>query len=175
MKNRDLVFIDTETTGLNLQNELLQIAVIRVKSDDFSILDEWSVKIKPRHIENADPEALKVNGYNEEEWRNAVDIEQALDMFNEKTKDAVPVGHNLPFDLFFLKKELNKYDRDATFFYHGLDTVSLAWQELKNVQEVERFSLNELARYFKIGQPNAHDALADAKTTYQLFLKLDEQ
>ena len=68
VNERDLCFFDTETTGFELDKELLEIGAVRVKANTFEKLSEIDIKIKPQHIENATPEALQVVGYDEKEW-----------------------------------------------------------------------------------------------------------
>ena len=68
VNERDLCFFDTETTGFELDKELLEIGAVRVKANTFEKLSEIDIKIKPQHIENATPEALEVVGYDEAEW-----------------------------------------------------------------------------------------------------------
>ena len=174
LKEFDLSFIDTETTGLELNHELIEIGVIRARKDDFKILEEWEIKIKPRHPELADPEALKINHYSEEEWQKAVDLETALKIFLEKTANTILVGHNLLFDWFYIHKSLAECNLKPTFYYKGLDTFSFGWQKLRQSPDFQRLSLSEMADYFGILREKSHSALDDARTTYKVFLKLLE-
>lgn len=174
VKDFDLSFIDTETTGLGLNHELIEIAVIKVSSYNFSILEEWEAKIKPKHIELAEPEALKINHYNEEGWQNALDLESVMKIFLEKTANTILVGHNLTFDWFHIHKALAECNLQPTFHYKGLDTFSLGWQKLRHLPNIRKISLFETANYFNIKQEKPHSALDDAMTTYKVFLKLVE-
>ncbi len=83
-KDFDFAFIDIETTGRSFNHEIIEIAVLRVSSYNFSVLEEWVVKIKPRHLEIAEPEALKINHYNDKDWLEALDEETALKIFLKK-------------------------------------------------------------------------------------------
>ncbi len=174
LKEFDLSFIDTETTGLELNHELIEIAVVRVRAKDFKILEEWEIKIKPRHLEIADPKALRINHYNKEEWQKAVDLETALKIFLEKTANTILVGHNLAFDWFYIHKALAECNLKPTFYYKGLDTFSFGWQRFRQLSDFQWLSLSEMADYFHIKQEKAHSALDDAITTYKVFLKLIE-
>lgn len=174
VKDFDFSFIDSETSGPEPHHELIELGVIKVSSCNFSILDEWEVKIKPQHIELADPEALKINHYNEEEWREAMDLEEVLKIFLEKTGKTILVGHNLLFDWFYINKSLAEYNFQPTFYYKGLDTFSLGWQKLRHLPNFLNLSLSEMANYFGITQEKPHSALDDARTTYKVFLKLIE-
>ncbi len=174
VKDFDFSFIDTETTGPEPHHELIELAVIKVSSYNFSILDEWEIKIKPRHIELADPEALKINHYSEEEWRQAIDLEKALKIFLEKTANTILVGHSLLFDWFYINKALAEYKLQPTFYYKGLDTFSLGWQKLRHLPNLQNLSLSKMADHFSIVQEKPHSALDDARTAYKVFLKLIE-
>ncbi len=171
-KDFDFAFIDIETTGRSFNHEIIEIAVLRVSSYNFSVLEEWVVKIKPRHLEIAEPEALKINHYNDKDWLEALDEETALKIFLEKTEKTILIGHNITFDWLYIHKALAVYNLEPTFWYKSLDTVSLAWQKLRHNQIIKSFSLGELATYFGISREKPHSALDDVRTTCKVFLKL---
>lgn len=170
----DLAFIDTETTGRGPHHELSEIAVVRVSGFNFSVLEEWEAKIKPKHLELADPESLQISHYNDKDWINALDEETALKTFLQKTEKTILAGHNLTFDWFYIHKALGDYNLQPTFWYKSLDTFSLAWQKLRNDSNIRYLSLTELAAYFGIVPEKLHSALDDARTTYKIFMKLIE-
>jgi len=168
----DLAFIDTETTGRGFKNELIEIAVIRVSSFNFGILEEWETKIKPYSLEFAEDEALKITHYHEKDWENALDEETALKIFLQKVDKTILVGQNINFDLFYIYKALARYNLTPTFWYKTLDVFSLGWQKLRNNSDIKYLSLKEMASYFGIQQEKPHSALDDARTAYKVFLKL---
>jgi len=170
----DLAFIDTETTGRSFNHELIEMAVVRVSGFNFSVLEEWEAKIKPKHLELADPESLQVSHYNDKDWVNALDEETALKTFLQKTEKTILVGHNLTFDWFYIHKALGAYNLQPTFWYKSIDTFSLAWQKLRNNPGIRYLSLGELAAYFGITREKPHTALDDARIAYKVFLKLIE-
>lgn len=172
--NLDLVFFDTELTGLELQHEIIEIGFIKAKARSFEVLIEKQIKIKPTRLEQANKESLAIAGYTPELWTDAVDAKAALNDFLSYTEGAMLVGHNLPMDWLFLKKSLTEQGLAPNFYYKGLDTFSLAWQKLRHTGKFRRYSLSELAPYFGIDQGQAHRALDDARTTYQVFKKLNE-
>lgn len=171
-KDLDLAFIDTETTGRGFDHELIEIALVRVSNYNFSIIHEWETKIKPKHIETAESESLKINGYNEADWVEALEIVDALKIFLEKAENTILVGHNLVFDWFYIHKALAENNLKPTFWYKGLDTISLAWMKLRNDPSIKSLSFNELTSYFNIKPDKPHSAMDDARNTYKLFLKL---
>ena len=174
LKDFDLAFIDTEATGLGFNHELIEIGLVKVSSYNFTVLDEWEAKIKIERIEMADPEALKMNNYNETDWKDALDEEEVLKIFLEKAEKTILVGHNLTFDWLHIQKSLAKYSLKPTFWYKSLDTFSLAWQKIRNEPSINSLGLGELARYFEISQDKPHSALDDARTTYKVFMKLKD-
>ncbi|MEK7546697.1 MAG: 3'-5' exonuclease [Patescibacteria group bacterium] len=169
----DLVFFDTETTGFDLKKELIEIGLVKAKAKTFEIIAECDIKIKPEHIEDADPDSLGVVGYDPEEWaRDGVDLKTGLEKFLSYTDGVVLVGHNIAFDWMHVKKSLEQCGLNPNYYYKGLDTFSLAWQKLAGRQGIEHVSLRELTSYFNIPEGRAHRAIDDAKATYQVFLKL---
>lgn len=179
MKGFNLAFFDLETTGLNFDADIIEIAVILADHESLNIVDEWSARVKPRDISKADPSALAVNGYNEAEWADAMEIRTALETFLKKTSNKVLVGHNLPMDWMWLNRAIfeNKLLESmkfasGQFYYNSLDTVSMAYAKLRNIAGIEKFSLDELSQYFGIQRAHSHRAMDDARATYELFVKL---
>ncbi len=180
MRSLDLVFVDTETTGLDPKiHELIEIGFVRVKqlwiegqNPQFEVVEEWSQKIRPEHIELADPVSLKVNGYTVTGWSDAILLPEAFQIFSKKVEGAIMVAHNVSFDAGFLDMAFSKCGIPNKMHYHRLDTVSMAYAKLHNLPDVTRYSLGELCKYFSIENENAHSALSDAKACFQLFKKL---
>ena len=101
MKGHKFAFIDIETTGLNLlRHEIIEIGCV-ITTPDLELIEDFELKIKPKHIEDADPVALKVNHYDEENWQSAHSLKKAMEIFSEKVKDCIMVGHNVAFDAGF--------------------------------------------------------------------------
>jgi len=169
MKNKNLAFVDIETTGFNVETqEIIEIGCVIVKQVDGRItetLDEFELKIKPEKLENADPEALSINGYNEAEWLFAMNLQQAMQTFAEKTKDCIFVAHNAAFDWSFIAKAFATSDVENKMFYAKIDTISFAFAKLHNDPTVSRYSLAALCEKFGITNDRAHTALADTRAT----------
>lgn len=174
MRKHNLAFIDIETTGLNLNiHEIIEIGCV-IATPDLKIIDEFSIKIKPENIAQADKIALKVNGYNEELWEDAVSLSEGLRIFSEKVKECTMVAQNIAFDFSFLEYNFLKTNIKNTMHYHKLDTISMAWAKFHGDEKFEHFSLREMCKYFDIKNENAHTGLSDAKATYELYKKLLE-
>jgi DNA polymerase-3 subunit epsilon len=180
MNKKNLVFLDVETTGLDVdKNEIIELGVVVVRQNGvnttnpvFEIIEEIDLKIKPEHIETADPVALRVNGYNEADWLFAVTLENAMKLLAEKAKGGIMVAHNVAFDYGFIEHAFKKTGIENTMHYHKLDTISIAFAKLHLNEDVDKFSLHFLAEHFGIENKKAHSALSDARTTFELYKKL---
>jgi len=174
MKKHNYAFIDIETTGLNLfKHEIIEIGCV-LTTPDLEVIEEFELKIKPEHIENANRVSLKVNHYNPSEWENALSLEKAMNIFCKKVKNCIMVGHNVAFDSGFLERVFDQYKIKNPMHYHKLDTISIAWAKLHNDPDLEHFSLRELCIRFGISNVHAHTALSDARATFELYKKLME-
>lgn len=173
MKRFNLAFIDLETTGLDPEkHEIIEIGALIVKQPELKIIDELDIKVKPLHIETADPEALRINGYRESDWLFAADLAQAIKLLAEKTENAVMVAQNVAFDWSFLNKAFRKTEIINKMHYHKLDLISIAYAKLYKDEKLERYNLRELARFFEVENEKAHSAMSDIRTTFEIYKKL---
>jgi len=168
----DLVVFDTELTGLDLTHEIIEIGYVKIKAGTYEKISEGQIKIKPVRLGSANSESLMISGYNDTDWKDGVDLKTGLQQFLAVTDRTMLVGHNVAIDLMFLKKSIEECGLQVNYFYKALDTFNIAWAKLEHEQRLRKFSLSELAPYFGVDPGHAHRALDDAKTTYQIFLKL---
>ena len=180
MKIHNLAFIDTETTGTNPdRHEIIEIAVIIArqvpqegKGPKLEIIEECEWKIKPLHIDRADEQALRVNGYNEVDWMFAVDRKKAMEEFAKKTQSCTFVSHNLVFDYAFVTNAFEETGVDSRMHYAKIDTISLAFARLYDAPLADKFSLRSLCELLKVDNTKAHTALADTKALVEVYRKL---
>lgn len=172
MRKHNLVFVDIETTGLDVtKHEIIQIGAV-ITTPKLKVIEKFELKIKPEHIEDADHTALKINHYNKKDWQDASSLEEAIQIFSKKAKDCIMVGQNVSFDFSFLQYVFAKNKIKNSMHYHKLDTISIAWAKLNKKKNITHFSLREMCLYFGIENKNPHSALSDAYATYQLYKKL---
>ena len=92
--------LDTETTGLDLKrHQIIQLGLIQYeyKDDgDLRLLEKFQYNIKPSNIKAASPEALKINGYTEEQWLDAEPFAACFPLLDYvfRSSDAL-IGQNL--------------------------------------------------------------------------------
>lgn len=170
-------FIDTETTGLDHnEHELLEITVLTETVDQDhpgrpGPVREWTRKIKPEHIEKAEPAALAINGYTEEEWVDAVPFSEIAEELKRLLADGVIVGHNCRFDVDFLQAAFKKAGVAVNLGHHFIDTVTLAYEHWGITGQVERISLDPLRRHLGIQVATTHSSLKDAYDCRAVFYR----
>lgn len=170
-----LAFVDIETTGLdNDTHEIIELGVVIAKYKDgvLVVTDQLDLKIQPTRIETADPQALRINGYNEADWLFAVSREQAMKSFIEKTSGAVFLAHNITFDYPFIEKALKEVGLQHDLHFQKIDTLSLAFGILHMQDDLGKLSLSALCSQFGIENKKAHSAFADAYALFEVFKKL---
>lgn len=180
MKVHNLAFIDTETTGTDPnKHEIIELACIIVKQvtrpgkgPSIEIIEECEWKIKPEHLETAEEEALRINGYNEVDWMFAVERKKAMQEFAKKTESCIFVSHNLTFDYAFVSKAFEETDVESKMHYGKLDTISIAFARLYDAEQADKFSLRALCELLKVENTKAHTALADTRALVSVYKKL---
>lgn len=168
--NLKLAFTDTETTGLDEnQHEIIEIATIIYDPETDTVLDEWEKKIAPAHLETAQSEALKINGYAENPDLYTGRLKPTLIKFNSLVKDCAIVGQNIDFDLRFLVKSMRENDIKPNWNHRRkLDLMSLAWPVVKD-SEINGLGLFDLCNFFGISNVGAHSALIDCRRAYEVY------
>src|SRR3989344_769721 len=195
MKKHSLAFIDLETTGLDpARHEIIEIGAIIARplsragrGPELEVLEEFGWKIKPTRLQTAEPEALRINGYNAADWLFALDLVPALkslaektagaimvgqNVSAEKTAGAIMVGQNVSFDWSFLQAAFNETKIEPRFHYHRIDLISLAFAKLYHDERAQRFNLSSLAEHFGLKQAEPHTALGDIRLTLEIYKKL---
>ncbi len=173
-QKKNLAFVDLETTGVDPESaEIIEIAVIHTTST-FVVSQELTFKVLPKHIETASAEALAINGYNQEDWKDAKPLREVLQLVAPLLQGATIAGHNVEFDRSFLVKAFKAENLPwPDMAYHRFDTASLA-RPLLVADQIKAVSLSNLVAYFGIEQGTPHRALSDVRCTLEVARKLTD-
>lgn len=176
MRSRPLIFLDLECTGLEVQkHEIIEIGAMRVtQKKPFKILEELSLKVKPENLKNADKTALKMVGFSEELWRDAISLKEALKKLDDFAQGGILVGYNVSYDWAMLDKAYFSLGRQDPFYYHRVDVMAMAYMKLFSKRSIKRYSLGQISKFLKVSRGESHRALDDAKATYLVFKALFE-
>lgn len=157
--------VDVETTGLSARNErIIEIALVRV--ENLKIVDKFSSLINPQR---PIPSFISMfTGITNSDVKNAPLFHQIFPKIIEHTENTVLCGHNLQFDLSFLRNEVQLLGDDFSPT-HTLCTLKLA---RKLFPHLKSRSLGPLANHLNIKAKNSHRALGDAETTAKVLIKL---
>lgn len=177
------VYFDLETGGIEMRHPVIQLAAIAV-DESLSECGTFERKIA-FSVEACDPEALRVNHFTAEAWKDATSPAATIGAFNAWLKPfssieklsqrtgapymlAKLAGYNaVTFDGPRLKAMYV-----GSFFpcsYQIRDVMQRAfwWCDEHGIVP-EDFKLTTLCRYFSIPTDGAHDALTDVRLTIAL-------
>ena len=157
-----LVALDIETTGLDPQTDsIIEIGAIRFNSR--RVEGEWSSLINPgRRIP---PFITQLTGITDQMVSESPPIRAVLADLTDFAGDAVVLGHNIGFDLSFLRKQGVLRQNDS------IDTYEMASVLMPSAG---RYNLSALGQALGVPLSATHRALDDARVTRAIFLRLYE-
>jgi DNA polymerase-3 subunit epsilon/ATP-dependent DNA helicase DinG len=160
MSNPTIVALDLETTGLSAKTDkITEIGAVRFKGN--RVEAEWHSLINPGI--RIPPYITKLTGITDSMVRNAPTIHEVLDDLTAFVGDAPVLGHNVRFDLSFLRQHQILHNNEA------LDTYEIAAVLLPNAG---RYRLGALGQALGVLLPATHRALDDAHVTRAVYRHL---
>ncbi len=158
-----LVAVDLETTGLNpFEDRIIEIGALKVRDD--TVLEEWHSLVNPGLP--IPPHVTRLTGIRDEDVAAAPSLRQVLPQLRRFVGNHPLIGHNISFDVAFLRHAGLSLDNPVA------DTYLLASTLLPGAP---RYSLYALASMFDISTEGAHRALHDVRMTYRLYRVLWER
>ncbi len=155
-----IVALDIETTGLDPAKDAI-IDIGAVRFNDRRVEDEWSTLIHPgRRIP---PFITQLTGITDQMILNAPSLQDMQSDLADFVGDSPIVGHNIKFDLSFLRRG------DILKVNQLVDTYELAAVLLPGAS---RYNLSALTQALGVPFPATHRALDDARATRGIFLRL---
>jgi DNA polymerase-3 subunit epsilon len=161
--------IDLETTGGNRNDDMIT-EVGAVKLHGGEVVGTFQTLVNPGRA--IPPQITVLTGLSDVLVANAPRIEAVLPSLIDFVGDAVIVGHNVGFDIGFLRTACQRADRQP-LAGTVIDTVALARRLVRD--EVPDCKLGTLAARFRLPHRPSHRALDDALATADLLHLLIER
>ena len=158
-----MIALDIETTGLDPETDaVIEIGAVRFEGS--RVDDEWSTLVQPGRP--LPPFIVDLTGITDDMLRNAPRLSRVVADLAAFVGDAPVVGHNIAFDLSFLRRR-GLFENNL-----ALDTYDLASVVLP---DAGRYRLTALAAALGVPVLGQHRALTDARTTCQIFHRLADR
>jgi len=173
MLPKRLLVIDVETTGLDpATDSLIQLASCVLSRKELREERSFSSYVRPETP--IQPHAKAVHGLSNEDLTDAPAVGSVIRRFAEYApSDAIICGHNVAFDVAFLKAAYKSVGLTYSFDYHTLDLWSIAFFVL-GAQRIAlpEYNLTNLCKLYGIRRSSKHDALEDVRATAQVLRHL---
>ncbi|HFI0256391.1 TPA: bifunctional DnaQ family exonuclease/ATP-dependent helicase [Streptococcus suis] len=158
--------VDLEATGSSLSAKIIQIGIVIVENGQ--IVEEFSSDINP--YEKLDHHIKELTGITDRQLAKAPDFSQVAGQIYDLIGEAIFVAHNVKFDANLLAEAL---------FFEGYDLLTPRVDTVELAQlffpTFEKYGLATLADQLGLQLEQAHTAIADAKATAELLIKIQEK
>lgn len=159
-----LAVVDVETTGLSARGSDRIVEIAIVVADGTIERERFVTLVDPERP--SDPRAVAVHGITDAMLRGQPRFHELRRAIEACFAGRVIVGHNVGFDLGFLRAEFQRAGAlEPTAPAIVLDTLRLA----RACFAFPSNGLSSLASAFALPRETAHRALGDALTTWRLF------
>lgn len=166
-----LVFLDTETTGLNPQtgDRVVEIGCVELidRRPTGRNLHLYLNPQRPSH-----PDALRVHGLTDEFLSEKPLFESVVDELLDFVNGAEVVIHNANFDTSFLDRELGRLSRPK--FVHCVEKITDSLTMARELFPGKANSLDALCRRLDVDNSNRafHGALLDAGLLAEVYIRM---
>lgn len=168
--NQEMVVFDTETTGLDTENDdIIQIAAVKIANGKIKDIFEVYIKTekditKSEEIHKISKAKLNTDGVSHEKGLS--------DFMQFVGENAVLVAHNIEYDKSILQHNLKRYCNKTLSSYckKYFDSITISKLIYPNFAS---YKLEHLLEYLKVEGVNSHNALDDVRATVSLIEKLN--
>lgn len=156
------VYIDTETTGLEKSDEIVEISIVDF---DGSLL--FTSLVKPVHPIPA--EAQRIHGISNQMVVSSPSWPILWQSIRSHLFGRTIAAYNAPFDLRMMQQSHAQYRLPWKENFHIVDVLPI-YSDFRSIWNPSRssmkyFKLEEAGQFFNISLPNAHRSTADALLT----------
>lgn len=159
------VAFDTETTGLKADEDRI-IEIGAVKFDKTGIISQFGKLINPQ--KSIPYQITKITGISNQMVQDKPVFSQILPDLLDFLQDSIIVGHNIQFDLRFLKAEMERLEKTA-IKNQAIDTLQFSrWA----YPDLKKYKQTDMAELLGVKIKEAHRAYDDAFVCGNVFLHL---
>ena len=186
------LILDLEMSGSEAgYHDIIQIGCI-LADDHWKELGAFESLVYPENEDSFSVLSEKVHGFSLEDLEEApmaYDVLEDLEAWARKKlgkrpqdslKDVILCGQSVINDIHFLRTTYRELNLDWPFSEKLIDLMSMSYliyrvMDANGMKRPEKYSLKAVAAHFSINrEQEKHDALEDARITYQCFKKYDE-
>ncbi|MDO5133288.1 MAG: PolC-type DNA polymerase III, partial [Eubacteriales bacterium] len=164
LRDRPVVVFDLETTGFSPEkNRIIEFGAVRIVNG--KVTDRFSQFVNPKV-----PIPFRITqltGISDAMVLNAKTIDLVMPFFLRFCEGALLVGHNVGFDIGFVKANADRLGLPCSFT--TLDTLGMARALLPGHA---KYTLDAVAKLLGVPLENHHRAVDDAACTADIFLKM---
>ena len=163
------IFLDTETTGLSVNDKHRIVEIACIETNDLTPTKRIFHKvINPQR--DVPYEAFKIHGFSTDFLINKETFEQIANEFLEFIKDKKIIIHNASFDLGFLNYQLKLIKKNEIKRNNVIDSLEVARGKFPGTSN----SLDALCRRFNIdlSRRTKHNALLDCELLREVYINL---
>ncbi|MBR7181406.1 MAG: PHP domain-containing protein, partial [Clostridia bacterium] len=160
----EFVVFDIETTGLsNRTCAITEIGAVLVKNGE--VLDTFNTFVNPQMP--IPEEITRLTSITDDMVKDAPLITEILPKFLDFVGDRLLIAHNADFDVGFIREAAKR--QGIAFNSPYLDTLALS-RHLNT--DLKNHKLDDLARYFDLGDFHHHRACDDAEILSRIFFAM---
>ncbi len=156
------VYLDTETTGLEKQDEIVEISILDF--DGTTLLESYVRPVNP-----LTPAATRIHGITNTMVAKAPTWPALWPRIRGFLFSRPVAAYNAPFDLRMMQQSHSRYKIPWRESFEWVDVMILysnyrgVWDPVR--RSMKYFSLTDAGKLFNISLPNSHRASADALLT----------
>jgi len=170
---RDILFIDMQTTGINVEKDFpLQISAVLLDKDNLLEKGAFSSYIKNPFSQTTNDRVVQALGIPREVLIKSPNLKTVLTAFKEKFSYNVTIASHNIVNVNFLRESFRRSNIEYEYDYHVLELWTLAYMYLSK-QNLKKIPTAEtIGSYFKLSRKNERDSLESCRYYSEIFRQL---
>ncbi len=175
LRERNALVLDTETTGLGPEDEVIQIAICTLEGDRLLYSN-----VRPRKARTW-PEAEKIHGISWDDVKDAPTMEDLRGFLIDYLCDRTAAIYNVRYDTRMIDQSVDMVNSDWNWlvnvnWFCVMEAYARYWGDWSSWHQSYKWQSLEVAcRQQDVEVADAHDALADARMTAALLRALERR